>query len=200
MDLLSFHYHYLVTIPTNIQTNQPTNQPKSIDKFWLLLGLSGLLMILEDAGNVRHILNNYFDAIFDIGFTVFHGFYFLLLAIFPLCALLIYGYKFLEKRYFPFITYLLLAYIFYGISQISSATARIGNWYVRAGRFVTEKIFAGQLYVSGYFINYEGAYETGIERFYFLFMDDVYEETLQLFGALFLFLAAFSFMKIISQK
>jgi hypothetical protein len=93
-------------------------QTKSRKKyiFWLLMTIAFALMLIEDAGEIRHTLRSYIQAYFGeihqgaIG-TFSEFIYFFLLASIPVCALLCYG-KFL-MRYNKTRIYMVIGFSFY---------------------------------------------------------------------------------------
>ena len=93
---------------------------KKLSIFWLLLGISFILMLIEDAGDIRHTLMSYVQAITNepdqgIFGTLFEFLYFAVLGGLPLFALVRYwselkGFNRVKK-------YLVIGFIFYALAS-----------------------------------------------------------------------------------
>jgi hypothetical protein len=105
--------------------------------FWTVMGVALLLMLIEDAGDVRHeirrIVERWTGLPRHTGMLdrVVEFSYFTLLASVPLYALLRYG-KHLRSQA-ESLSYVLAGFGFYALAGISSATRNWGAWYANAG-------------------------------------------------------------------
>ncbi len=101
--------------------NKFTN--KKIYFFWLLMTIAFGLMLIEDAGEIRHTLRYYFQLFFNetaqgtYG-TFFEFIYFFLLALIPISALIFYG-GFL-KKFKKTRIYFVIGFSFYFLASILS--------------------------------------------------------------------------------
>lgn len=187
------------------------NGEKEVLSFWLLLGAGVILMLMEDAGDVRHIIRNDIEEITGessygyIG-TIFELSYFAVLALIPLYAILRY-----RRVYWPVKAtkgYFLLGFFCYGLAVFSSwagsafrSVTEFNDLYTFAGQFIVRPLFhlnegARELYEQ---TNMEFA-ERGNHLVEFWFMDRVYEESLELLGAGALLAAGLSFLFYMNNK
>ncbi len=152
--------------------------------FWRLISLAAVLMLLEDALNVRHLMNRLILALAGLDWsstagrslrTVLELTYFAVLGAIPLYAMLRYG-KYVVTKSLPTCFYLLFGYIFYGLAVFFSGTRYINEWYYSAGTRIYEFM---KLHASGELL-YVSTDTLSME---FWLMDCVIEESLELIGA-----------------
>ena len=160
--------------------NEDYFNKKYISRFWLIMGIALMLMILEDAGNMRHWIRFFFHYIFGGNAAKFAELiYFGLLALLPLAAVFLYG------RYILFakITtlYLFGGFAFYGFAVIGSALRYY--WYQAAGQWLHYDVFDGSMVIV----------EWGSQPHYFWLMDFWIEESIEFMGATLLAAAALHF-------
>lgn len=151
-------------------------------RFWLVFGAGVSLMLLEDAGDIRHVMADWVERISDSGFPdsfqrgapaqAFDMVYLGALGAVPLYAL----FRYRQGAWHVNATrrYLIVGFVAYGIAATASTTSQVGQWYWRAGEFVNERVAGGQM------VFHEEA-EPGLREF--LFVDGVLEESVELVGA-----------------
>ncbi len=160
-----------------------------ISRLFLLMAGAMLLMLIEDAGNPRHMLGRY--AAFlggDVGRYVASTLVMAAIAALPLFALV---------RYWKLLRYntpertrarrlLIAAFAVYGLAAASSALSVF--WYDQTGHFILERILGGRVVpMTGWWgrANPDG----------YLLMDNLFEESVELIGASFFLAAANAFRK-----
>lgn len=175
-------------------------------KFWLLLAISFTLMLLEDAGNLRHTFMSYVQAIFvepeqSWGGSSFELLYFGILGGLPLYTLIRYG-GFL-KRYKKTRIYLIIGYIFYflagSLSFAGTAFSKVfeKNFYSQAGHhFYNFALKIGDKELTEIWTNWQANSSFPIN---FYLMDSLVEENLEIIGASALFAAVVSFLYYIKK-
>jgi len=148
--------------------------------FWLLMGIALMLMLIEDAGNMRHWMRS----------TAYHFIggksskyveltYFFVLACVPLSALLLFGRSILSLPRTRL--YLLGGFAFYGLAAGGSAFRY--DWYDSIGQWVHHTLLGDSLKIT----------EVGGHSHYFWLMDFLVEESLEFAGATLLAAAALHF-------
>ena len=167
--------------------------------FWLLLSIGLVLMIVEDAGNVRHEFRWMLESVageeqYGLLGTTFELFYFAVIGFIMVYALFAYRQAYWD--HYQTRNYLFTGYVFYGLGVSSSF---LGSAYESVVGFsLYEK--TGDFFISRFFIRDEItalANEIALENFEdisFMFMDKVYEESLELIGAGALLTAGVFFM------
>lgn len=160
-------------------------------KFWLFMSIAFILMMLEDAGNVRHLFMSYIQAIFkeaEQGWagTGFELLYFSLLGGFPLFIVIRYG-SFL-KYYKKTKIYMIIGFIFYflagSLSFIGTAFSKLidKNFYTLAGdKFYSLAIYLGDKNIESVWTTWQAdnwRFPIG-----FHLMDSLLEENLEIIGA-----------------
>lgn len=170
-------------------------------KFWLLLAISFTLMLLEDAGNLRHTFMSYVQAIFvepeqSWGGSSFEILYFSLLGGLPLYTLIRYG-GFL-KRYKKTKIYLIIGYIFYflagSLSFAGTAFSKVfeKNFYSQIGHhFYNLSLKIGDNQLTEIWTNWQANSRFPIN---FYLMDSLVEENLEIIGASALLASLVSFL------
>lgn len=167
-----------------------------------LAGFLGVgLMLMEDVLDVRFIIQR--EVILPIfggdgeqaTAAIFGeiGFYGIIGSAMITFFVLFYPYVRLSGRG---IRYLTLGFIFYGVAAVASATRWVGLWYSRFGDFIVLNInpIIGEIYHEwttgiAYFAGADNK-DVLLERYTvgFWFMDRPVEETIELLGAVFLFM------------
>lgn len=173
---------------------------RKITIFWTLLSLTGILMIMEDAGNVRHFLVDKVVYLFleqEMTYRIITELiYFTLLGLIPLVALLKYG-KFLLKN--PRIAALLLiGYFFYGLAVSMSGTRDIMYWYQTAGDVLYNLSIAlggGEDLLMLYEETDQYLSEIRCLELRYRMMDYLVEESLELLGVGFLWASSLSYLE-----
>jgi len=149
--------------------------------FWLLMGIAFLLMLIEDSGNVRHLLRHLMEA--SLGTTaksISELMYFAALGAVPLSALVFFGRPALRLPRTRI--YLLGGFFLYALAAAGSATRY--QWYDKTGMWLHENVFQEALKVV----------QVGNLPHGFVIMDYLLEESLELAAAAMLAAAAASFM------
>ena len=162
-------------------------------RFWVLIALALTLMLIEDAGNVRHMLRWYAYRLTDMVMAerAVEFAYFSVLAGIPLYALLRYWRD--HRQHGPTHRYLLAAFAFYGIAGLSSATRHWGEWHDRVG----EAALATIRRVDENFVIYRHVSYDGQVREGYWLMDMIVEESVELLGATMFLCAAMAFLHVL---
>jgi hypothetical protein len=142
--------------------------------FFLLFAVGTGLMLIEDAGDIRHVIGAYsIDALgSEIAGLPINLFvevpYFLLLAAVPLYALVRYGRDIWEERRSR--RYLVAGYGLYGLAAAASGLRVVGDNYVRLGGWIDDRLLgsrfpvpAGQTQEYAHFYLVDGPVEESIE-------------------------------------
>ncbi len=154
--------------------------------FWGVLAVGVVLMLVEDAGNVRHEIRWFVEGVTGsprhtgtidkaVEFT-----YFAVVASVPLFALVRYGHHL--RSYSTTLAYILSGYAFYGLAAAGNATRNWGGWYGVVGEWILLRFDMtvsdpGDTAGHGHWL-----------------VDALFEESLELMGAMFLLAAAVSFL------
>jgi len=141
-------------------------------RFFLYFSIGMSLMLMEDAGNIRHSLKEYFHVFFGdttaTNVTVEMSFY-SLIGLMMVMAVIRYGRYLFHSRLT--MKYMAVGFVAYATASIASATRDIGYWYFRVGAHIHEVWLGGMFYDrSTYYVN-------------FLIMDTILEESIELIGA-----------------
>jgi len=161
-------------------------------RFWLLLSILGMIMVIEDTGNISHIFRSYVIRL-ELPVPAFiPDERIIVYAIYGLVALYPMFIYYKHKLSFPGpFRFLFVGYLIYGFISLSSASQDRGviDWYQPAGEFLIDLIGNGKLYYT--LPETHWAYEiVG-----YLFMDTVVEESIELIAAAFLLTGAFAFVE-----
>lgn len=177
---------------------------KSVALFFLLIGLGLSIMVLEDAGNIRHITTRYTDMIF--GFTerrnivriiVEFIIYGLLggLMVYPLVK---YGKSIGFKKTTKY--YLAIGYLAYATASVASASRYIGDWYDRFGARILYLVNIDRFDTWHVAVSNLEDLNTHATHMGFYFMDYAVEESIELIGAGFLLASLLSFYESYKEK
>ncbi len=157
-------------------------------RFFLLIAIAFGLMLVEDAGDIRHTLNREIgrltgDEIFGIkrDFVV-EAPYFLALAALPLYAIIRYG-KYVWQASNVRL-YLFTGFVFYALAAGGSAISNLFHSYVIVGGFI-DLVLLGN--------NLEPLPGRSQGFTYFLFTDSVIEESVELIGLTLILAAILAF-------
>ncbi len=147
-------------------------------RFFLLLGIGTSIMLMEDAGNLRHQIKYYVRLIF--GDTMIIGMgteivFFSLLGVLML-------YAFVKYWRYPWQSrktrrYMIGGYLAYVVAVTASATRHFGDWYDHAGEWFL-KVLGLLEPMNALFVPYSGGRPIG-----FYIMDFLVEESIELMGA-----------------
>jgi hypothetical protein len=159
-----------------------------IARFLLLLSVAGALMLIEDAGNVSHQQAQLLQQITgesDLARVGGRLPVFVVIAAVPTYALIRYW---SALREYPYSHRLFLAgYGIYGLAAFSSVPANLAfDFYDRAGGWVVDTLLGGRLVPVEDYWGIDG------DATRLVFMDFVYEESLELIAAGLLLAAALS--------
>ncbi|MFO8059752.1 MAG: hypothetical protein R6U70_03730 [Bacillota bacterium] len=164
-------------------------------RFFILMAVGTGIMLMEDAGNIRHRIKYYIRLTFGdtmlLGIAVELVIYALLgaLMIYALARFWRYPWRHRETRY-----YLISGYLLYAAASIASATRHIGDWYDHAGHWL--------LRACGLFEPFTALFTpTDVGRpIGFYIMDFLVEESVELIGAGALCTAVFAYIKEIRRN
>jgi hypothetical protein len=146
--------------------------------FFLFFGIGLALMLVEDAGDIRHAIRSLVHlSIGDRIFGVQTGLvvevpYFLLLAAVPLYALARFGRHIWQDRRTR--RYLIAGYGLYAVAAGASAFRILGNFYIVIGRWVDNSLFGGRFAIP------QGRTQ---EYAHFYLVDGPIEESIELIAA-----------------
>ncbi len=157
-------------------------------RFWLLLSILGTIMVIEDAGNISHSFRTY---VIPLGLAIpgLPDQRIIVYAIYGLVALYPILIYFKHKLSFPLpFKFIVIGYLVYAFISFSSASQDIISWYQPVGDFLIDFVGSGKLYFT--LPETYWAYEI----LGYLFMDTVFEESVELISAAFLLSGAFAFV------
>jgi hypothetical protein len=181
--------------------------------FWTLVAVMAVLMLLEDAGNVRHLLTHYVGV--AVGFeprpvTLAEIAYFAAIASIGGYAVVRYARDLgrranlhrtarseggtaeggTGRRRPTFTTYGILGVLVYGSAAAINASRTIGDWYVAFGRLLVDDVLQAPQLV-------QAAPVAGLDEWdlRFMFVDFVIEESLELLGASLLVAAVLAYLR-----
>ncbi len=170
--------------------------------FWLLFAIAGVLMLMEDAGNVR-------DRIFveQLGFRwpllrIAETIYFAFIGAIPIFAVFKYG-KHIKKSKVT-VVLLILGFIFYGSAVFISGPADLidGGWYIGGIMYETTTFIGGGELEQIYEDTDEALMEDSPNNLNITYRlkDFLLEESLELLGAIMLLASAVSYLQFINKK
>lgn len=145
-------------------------------KFFLLFGIGLGLMLIEEAGDIRHTISPWVrsflgDEIAGLSYRVVSEVpYFALLASVPAYAVLRYG-IFVWREYLQARWLFLSGIALYAVAAVSSALRHLNDFYIRVGAWVDTRFFAGRFPVPD---------DMTQERAHFFVVDGVIEESVEL--------------------
>ncbi len=159
-----------------------------VSRFFLLLAIGLGLMLIEEAGDIRHAISGYVyrlfgSEVFGLHYRVVSDVpYFAALAAVPLYAVLGYGRYVWESVKIRF--YLVSGVGLYALAAMSSGFRTLGDLYIGLGAFVDGALFANRFPVP------EGMTQT---RAHFFLVDSVLEESVELLAAAMMLAAILAF-------
>lgn len=169
--------------------------------FFLFLGVGLGLMLIEDAGDIRHALSAearriFGDQIIGIHYKIVIDLpYFSLLAFFPLYALAKYRKGLMESL--TAMKYMLTGFFVYGLAALGSVIGNFNQAYHKMGSWIDNNVLAGRFPIA--------PGESQLETHFYL-MDAVIEETLEfvalalISAAVLVFISEYRNQKIIEIK
>lgn len=168
---------------------------KGISSFFFLLAVGLGLMLIEEAGDIRHVissevLKSFGEKPLGINYRVLSDIpYFTALSIVPVYAVLKYGkniWKFSKTR-----TYLIISVSIYATAAIASGLRHFNDFYVRLGAWIDSNLFQNKFPVPDYFSQ---------EWSHFLLVDSVLEESIELMAATFMLAVTLSYIEVLRRK
>jgi len=172
--------------------------------FWLLFSVAGILMLMEDAGNIRHFILR--DHIV-LGWNIMQGLetiYFLLLAGTPIIAVLKYGEHIKDSNKTKILV--ALGFIFYGLAVFFSGPADLTD----TNRIIGDAFYETTVSIGGEELQQiyedtdtkleEQAGGEGFMDIRYRFVDHLIEESLELLGATMLFASTASYLEYIRRN
>ncbi len=181
---------------------------KRLATFFGLLALALVLMLLEDAGDVRHTLMSYVQAVAkepDQGFwgTGFEGLYFMILGGIPLYALIRFWSDI--RKYSKFFWYLIMGFIAHGLAASLSFIGTAFQMYldrdiytIMGDKFVALSYYLGDANLKAVWENWNS--QNWMSQINFYLMDSLIEENIELIGGAFLFAALIVFWKKVNKE
>lgn len=101
---------------------------RDLSIFWILMSIAFVLMLLEDAGDIRHTIAADVHQVVGRSFTrPVEMLWFSFIASVPLAAIFIYG-SWLKKMN-NISTFFILGFLFYGVASFMSFSSNFGDWY-----------------------------------------------------------------------
>jgi len=159
-------------------------------RFFFLLAIGLGLMLIEDAGDIRHTLSSWLHEatgpfIFGLPHRVVSDVpYFAALAAVPLYAVFRYGSYAWESAGTRF--YLPLGVIFYALAAVCSGLRHLGDFYIKVGLRLDSFLFGGRFPVP------DGMTQ---ERAHFFIVDSVIEESVELLAVTMIFAAILAYAR-----
>lgn len=156
-------------------------------RFWLAVAVLGGLMLMEDAGNVRHYLADigvHMLPMSDpIARTLVEGAFYVLVASPALLA--VWLYRYVGPAHRPPLRFAIPGFLAYFTASVASASRVLGDWYMAAGYWVQANVI-GDLppLPDGVRWGMDGSDVTA-----FMVMDLMFEESIELLGAVLLLAA-----------
>lgn len=162
--------------------------------FWLLMGITAALMLIEDAGNPRHYLASMAVMILPDYSpqrvrTAVELLYYVGLSALPVYAVLRYWRYPLRSRLTTL--YLLSGAALYGLAGFASASRHINEWYASFGGFLHRVLAGGQLIIPPSWDHY---------MLNFFLVDWLLEESVELLGASLLAAAVFAYLRDVGER
>ncbi len=161
------------------------NRERIVFCFWIVMAVAFTLMLIEDAGNPRHTLRGYVQAVFSetergmIG-TMAEGIYFTILAAIPVYAFWHYRKPVMADRRSA--GYLLTGFIGYGSAAALSFTGTgLGTYLWLGGKVRSAMLFLADDETAGQWLYYEK--QAGGPFFHVMLMDWMVEESIELMAA-----------------
>jgi len=169
-------------------------------RFSIIMAFALCMMLIEDAGNPRHEIRGWVEFIFSeehygVFGTLTELLYFAVLASIPIFALLVYGRK--MKAHLKPLAFLLVGFAAYGIAVSLSF---IGSAFEGVLDTSTYALLGDSLKQFSIAISDGGLEEYWHEGVPFRLMDGMVEESIELFGAMSLLAASFSFLHHSSER
>jgi hypothetical protein len=175
-------------------------------KFWAIMSVAFLLMMLEDAGNIRHTMMGYIQWIFNepdqgVAGTLAEFLYFAVLGGLPLYALIRYWKD--VKVFARTKIYLLIGFVFYASAASLSfiGTAFEGILHKNIYTILGEKFYQFSINLGDpQLIHLWESWNHGRFSIGFFLMDSLIEENLEIIGAGALLAATISFLIYINWR
>lgn len=176
---------------------------RKLSAFWKIISIAFLLMLLEDAGNLRHVLMSYVQWMFNEPDQEFMGtltelIYFSILGGIPLYALIRYWKEI--KVFTKTKIYFIIGFVFYAIGASLSflGTAFEGLLPINLYTFLGRNLYEFSLSIG----------DPGLEKYWressfnieFFLMDSLIEENIEIIGAGALLAASLSFFLYIRNR
>lgn len=159
-------------------------------RFWGLVGLGAVMMLMEDAGNVRHRLVHYFVTFVGLpGGGPWHlaveAAWYAVIAGVLATAVIVAGRRVLGADR-SVLAYGVAGAVVYAVAAIGSVSRDIGWWYADAGRVIEESLLRTRLLVPD-------GWSRG--QVHFFLVDYIVEESLELLGASLLLAAVLAYRR-----
>lgn len=173
------------------------SKKRGLFMFWFLMSIAFVLMLIEDAGNIRHLTMSYVQWIFDepdqgVMGTLAEFLVFSAIGGIPLYAIVRYWNDI--KSFTKTKLYLLLGFVFYGLAVSFSflGTAFEGILPVNLYTFIGKVFYDFAISLGDQ--NVEKIWAESSFNIEFFLMDSLFEENLELLGSGLLLAACISFL------
>lgn len=166
------------------------DQARRAASFWILWAITAFLLLIEDAGNVRHMLNRYGFMLTDmrrVHTALIELTWFAFIASFPLYAIVRHGRVVGALRSVRW--YGIAGILIYGFTGAMNGLRNVKNFYTRLGEWMSEELLGGRLLV---------AYRWDQEEQWWYLPDLVLEEPGELIGMTLMVAAALAFARHLS--
>lgn len=188
LELLQWSSLAALIVTAGIQTGARRGLDPLAVRFWSASAVLAALMLMEDAGNVRHHLAdlgvNVLPMADPVARTLVEMAFYLLVATPALVAA--WTYRTVAPAHRPPLALAAGGFVAYFLASVASASRALGDWYVAAGTWVQSALL-GRLppMPDGFWDVASGADVTA-----FMVMDHLFEESVELLGATLLLSAA----------
>jgi|GEM_PF-6818591 len=146
---------------------------------WILIAATFAMMVIEDAGDPRHIQGRYFVQFWDIP-KVFVEAGFFSVMILPI----IYGFLRYWNKAFSYVAsrgYLIFGGLLYATAAGTSLIRGVNNFYPRVGQPISDRFFGGE--IPGFFL-----------------MDFVFEESVEFMAGIIFLAGAWLYLKNLKKQ
>jgi len=173
--------------------------------FWILFAIAGILMLMEDAGDVRDYIFSEQLMLSFRNLRIAETIYFAIISLIPIFAVLKYG-KYIYKKNKITMILLALGFLFYGTSVFISGPADLidGGWYIGGLMydFTTSRWMGGeeleQIYIeTDRVLKEDNPHNLNVT---YRLKDFLLEESLELLGATMLLASAVSYLEFINKE
>ncbi len=172
----------------------PSNERSAhLGVFWTLVAVMAALMLIEDAGNPRHLLRHYAGLVGGVDSNLdrpVETLYFGAIASIGVYAFLRHGRDLIA---IPTVRVLgALGAGLYALAVVMSAARSVGGFYLALGGWLIDDVLRVPMIVDEVMVSYLAVFELDLR---FFFVDFVIEESLEVLGAAFLLAAVVAYRR-----